>query len=142
MKKLMAGALLVIAFGLVAAGCGNDDSTTDTSAATETTDTGATDTVDTTDTSGEQTGSDAAIEECDISEEEFQAQGADISKETQEAIIDLCIEAADSGNIDDPQAQADLAIETCKLVVNDIAPEGADIGELEARCEDEAGAVP
>lgn len=127
-KKLLLILAMALSAALIAAGCGDDDSTTSTtSSTTETTET----TTDDTGAATGATGADAAsIEEACA--QAVESQGVPISDDVKAEIENICQEAAASGDPAEIQASTQ---KVCELVVEDNLPEGAARDQALQACE-------
>ena len=122
MSKKMLIAMAVSLALFVVAGCGDDDSTSSTSAETTAAETTAAETTseDTSaDTDAVPADSDAVVAAC---QQAVEAQGIPISDDVKAQIQTICEEAAQNGG--DPEALQAASQEVCTLVVEDNLPEG------------------
>jgi hypothetical protein len=135
MHRLLPLLAAVLASGLIAAGCGDDDDDTGDdspvateSAPVETTPTDTTDT-DTTDTSSEDADSgDESVEAC---KRGVDATTGQLSEDLRSELEELCDKAA-SG---DDEAVREANVEICKKIVEETVPEGAGRDEGLEICE-------
>jgi hypothetical protein len=128
MRRLLLGLAALLACGVIAAGCGddNDDNGDDSPATTEsapTATTGDTES-DTTedegsDTTGDVDSVDEAVAQC---KENVQATASSLSEDLRGELEDLCEKAA-SGDEDDVR---EATVEACKKIIEETFPEGAE----------------
>ena len=118
MSKKMLIAMAVSLALFVVAGCGDDDSTSSTSAETTAAETTAAETTSE-DTDAVPADSDAVVAAC---QQAVEAQGIPISDDVKAQIQTICEEAAQNGG--DPEALQAASQEVCTLVVEDNLPEG------------------
>lgn len=128
MRRLLLGLAALLACGVIAAGCGddNDDNGDDSPATTEsapTATTGDTES-DTTedegsDTTGDVDSVDEAVAQC---KDNVQATASSLSEDLRGELEDLCEKAA-SGDEDDVR---EATVEACKKIIEETFPEGAE----------------
>lgn len=128
MRRLLLGLAALLACGVIAAGCGddNDDNGDDSPATTEsapTATTGDTES-DTTedegsDTTGDVDSVDEAVAQC---KENVQTTASSLSEDLRGELEDLCEKAA-SGDEDDVR---EATVEACKKIIEETFPEGAE----------------
>jgi hypothetical protein len=122
MTRLMLGLAALLACGVIAAGCGDDDddsSGDDSPVATES---------EPTATTGDAGSVEEAVQSC---KEGVQANAGQLSEDLRGELEDLCDKAA-SG---DEQDLRDATIEACKKVIEETVPEGAGRDQAVAACD-------
>jgi len=129
MRRLLLGLAALLACGVIAAGCGddNDDSGDDSPAATESTPTATTggdadsDTTEDDDSgsTGDVDSIDEAVAQC---KDNVQATASSLSEDLRGELEDLCEKAA-SGDEEDVR---EATVEACKKIIEETFPEGAD----------------
>ena len=121
MTRLLLGLAALLACGVIAAGCGddNDDNGDDSPAATESAPA---------DTTGDVDSVDEAVAAC---KENVQSTAQQLSEELRGELEDLCDKAA-SGDEEDVR---EAALEACKKVIEETVPEGAGRDQALAACE-------
>ncbi len=121
MTRLLMGLAALLACGVIAAGCGddNDDNGDDSPAATESAPA---------DTTGDVDSVEEAVAACT---ENVQSTAQQLSDELRGELEDLCDKAA-SGDEEDVR---DAALEACKKVIEETVPEGAGRDQALAACE-------
>jgi ABC-type glycerol-3-phosphate transport system substrate-binding protein len=129
-KKLLLILAMALSAALIAAGCGDDDSTTSTSAESTSAETTTEDTAAT--STDAVTGADAASVEA-ACKQAIEAQGVPISDDVKAEIEQICQDAAANG--DDPEALQAASQKVCELVVEDNLPEGPTRDQALKTCE-------
>ena len=121
MRRLTLGLAALLACGLIAAGCGDDDDdgSDDSPVATES---------EPTATTGDADSIEEAVQSC---KDGVQATADQLSEKLRGELEDLCDKAA-SGDEEDLR---DAAIEACKKVIGETVPEGAGRDQALAACE-------
>jgi predicted outer membrane protein len=121
MTRLLLGLAALLACGVIAAGCGddNDDNGDDSPAATESAPA---------DTTGDVDSVEEAVAAC---KENVQSTAQQLSEELRGELEDLCDKAA-SGDEEDVR---EAALEACKKVIEETVPEGAGRDQALEACE-------
>jgi hypothetical protein len=128
MTRLLLGLVALLACGVIAAGCGddNDDNGDDSPATTESAPTATTDDTETdttgdegSDTTGDVDSVDEAVAQC---KDNVQTTASSLSEDLRGELEDLCEKAA-SG---DEQDVREATVEACKKIIEETFPEGAD----------------
>jgi hypothetical protein len=121
MRQLLLGLAALLACGVIAAGCGDDDDDNGdgSPAATESAPT---------DTTGDADSVEEAVAAC---KERVQATAEQLSEELRGDLEDLCDKAA-SGDEEDIR---EAALEACKKVIEETVPEGAGRDQALEACE-------
>ena len=121
MTRLLMGLAALLACGVIAAGCGDDDDDNgdDSPAATESAPA---------DTTGDVDSVEEAVASC---KENVQSTAQQLSEELRGELEDLCDKAA-SGDEEDVR---EAALEACKKVIEETVPEGAGRDQALAACE-------
>jgi len=128
MTRLLLGLVALLACGVIAAGCGddNEDNGDDSPATTESAPTATTDDSETdttgdegSDTTGDVDSVDEAVAQC---KDNVQATASSLSEDLRGELEDLCEKAA-SG---DEQDVREATVEACKKIIEETFPEGAD----------------
>ena len=121
MRRLTLGLAALLACGLIAAGCGDDDDDNgdDSPVATQS---------EPTATTGDADSVEEAVRSC---KDGVQATADQLSEELRGELEDLCDKAA-SGDDEDVR---DAAIEACKKVIEETVPEGAGRDQALDACE-------
>ena len=125
MRRLLLGLVALLACGVIAAGCGDDDDNGDDSSAVtesvpaETTGEPTATTDAPTDTTGDVDSAGDGVAQC---KESVRATASSLSDDLRGELEDLCDKAA-SGNADDVR---EATVEACKKIIEETFPEGTE----------------
>ena len=133
MKRLLLLFAALLACGLIAAGCGDDDDDNgdDSPATTETAPADSTETTPSDDTSEDLDDLDSVDEAVEACKDSVEATSGQLSEDLQNDLKDICEQAADG----DEEEIRDATLEICRRIVEETVPDEATREQALAACE-------